>query len=211
MRGTRPQSWACLGAAPGFEEALRRTKHKNATGRVPTDAGFPEHPPCCRVRLAFPNSAAYECVSPIAPQVHRQAVELSPADNRAAWESRVGAAIVSSGGDVFDVVPATGFNMTYKNPCWFVPANLSTTAAALTASLLQEQWVGAALLALLPHHWRVEVRHNGSVPPPEPAPALSAEPQQGPALLGRGTHDSLVPGHLRTVHPFHPEVRRCTS
>jgi len=113
-----------LTLAAGFEDALRRTKHKNATGRMPFVSGFPEHPPCCKVRLAVPNSVRYACISQesAAPPARRQALALAaPQDNRAAWQLRVGHAIVSAGGDdVFETVPAAGFDPAYKNPCWRV-------------------------------------------------------------------------------------------
>ena len=46
----------------------------------------------------------------------------SAADNRAAWVQRVGREdIVAAGGDVFEAVPASGFDKGFKNPCWCVP------------------------------------------------------------------------------------------
>jgi hypothetical protein len=43
----------------------------------------------------------------------------SAADNRADWVRRLGREdIVAAGGDVFDVVPAAGFDPAFKNPCW---------------------------------------------------------------------------------------------
>lgn len=52
------------------------------------------------------------------PAAHAQPSAASPAANRAAWVARVGDDIVSAGGDVFDAVPASGFDPAFKNPCW---------------------------------------------------------------------------------------------
>lgn len=43
----------------GFEGALAETKHNNATGRVPTRAGFEVVEPCCKVEQCGGNEAEY--------------------------------------------------------------------------------------------------------------------------------------------------------
>ena len=46
---------------------------------------------------------------------------LSAAENKAAWVKRVGREdVVDAGGDVFEQVPASGFDKGFKNPCWCV-------------------------------------------------------------------------------------------
>ena len=102
----------------GFEETLRLTAHKNATGRVPTASGFPPHPPCCRVQQAEPGRGYYQCPGEGEVLPALALPSLSPVANRAAWQQRVGEDIVRAGGDVFDAVPASGFDPAFKNPCW---------------------------------------------------------------------------------------------
>jgi len=129
----------------GFEGALLRTNHKNATGLLRSASGFPPHPPCCAVILTDKQRSKYEC----APDGRRSLVDVEAekpavrpeepaavpaahapahhgnASNRAAWVARIeGAAaqhIVDAGGDVFDTVPASGFPLPeFSNPCWCV-------------------------------------------------------------------------------------------
>ena len=179
----------------GFEGALERTVHKNATGLVPFASGFPRNPPCCAVVLTDTARAVYACapgghetlpatyeyppldlshfvaryphtpmpemppLPKLTPEqaavvaanqerflptpaatlpaaqaaVAAQAVPvqavpvsggalapaLSRAENRAAWVQRVGREdVIAAGGDVFEVVPASGFDPAFKNPCW---------------------------------------------------------------------------------------------
>ena len=120
--------------------------------------------------------------TPASPQL------LSAEENRAAWVKRVGREdVVAAGGDVFEAVPASGFDKRFKNPCWCV--------ALLTIDRLpppdfaeplrpQAKRDGLVLHPVFPHHRRVQVRHHRPVPSPQQAPARGAEPQQGPAFLG---------------------------
>jgi hypothetical protein len=162
---------------PGFEGALLRTNHKNATGLVPHASGFPPGEPCCAVELTDAPRAVYVCApgghdtlpadyayppldmasfvaryphappmdappgatpaavpaAQAAPVARREAAEEAPqaaaaappleeqgaVANRAAWVRRLGREdLVAAGGDVFDAVPAAGFDPAFKNPCW---------------------------------------------------------------------------------------------
>lgn len=129
------------------------THHKNATGLLRNESGFPPHPPCCAVTLVDKERSVYAC----APDGHRSLVDgpqaevatgpqvqvqggpqLPPeqrpgnASNRAAWVARIGDAaarhIVDAGGDVFDVIPAHGFpDPGFANPCWCACCVVSTS------------------------------------------------------------------------------------
>ena len=180
----RARTVVCTSDSPGtgFERTLELTTHKNATGLVPFDSGFPVHEPCCAVVLTDTSRSAYACAPngrellpadyvypplnlsafvakyphtpmpelPPLPKLtdeqaailaenrarvneqHKAAAPalrapassspvLSPEENRAAWVKRVGREdIVAAGGDVFEAVPASGFDKRFKNPCWCV-------------------------------------------------------------------------------------------
>ena len=62
---TRLRAQARLLRDLGFEEALRQTRHKNTTGRLPSLGGFDPPPPCCRLRARKPSSPGPEfaCVA----------------------------------------------------------------------------------------------------------------------------------------------------
>ena len=133
---------------------------------------------------------------------------LSAADNRAAWVERVGREdIVAAGGDVFEAVPASGFDTRFKNPCWCVPARFLRLLSPPERLRSQAKLDGPLLHPLFPHHRRVQVRHHRHVSPPQHAPARGAQPQQGPALLGRATHLRLVPEHRRHLGSGRGKVR----
>jgi hypothetical protein len=249
---------------PGFEGALERTAHKNATGMVPFVSGFPKGEPCCAVVLTETARSVYACTpnghdtlpadfvyepldlshfvaryphTPMdgmppmakftpeqqavidkhraaASKPRREAVEVAPPDggggalpaagetyeeravaNRAAWLRRVGREdVVAAGGDVFEAVPASGFDKAFKNPCWCAGSRLRrrkccparsccrrSSAARFARSRprtrpLQAQRDEPVLHSVLPHHRRIQVRHHGHVPPAVAPPARCAHP-----------------------------------
>jgi hypothetical protein len=72
----------------GFEEALRQTKHKNTTGRMPSASGYLLPPPCCQVERAreFQDLRAFRC-KPHAPLEGGTPLPAAPPDTFA-WEER---------------------------------------------------------------------------------------------------------------------------
>jgi len=68
---TRLRAQAALLRGAGFEAALRRTRHKNTTGRSPALGGFEPPPPCCRLRARRPGAhqgAEFACVAGGSPR-----------------------------------------------------------------------------------------------------------------------------------------------
>lgn len=63
----------------------------------------------------------HKTAAPVSSGAASSAPLLSAAENKAAWVKRVGREdVVDAGGDVFEQVPASGFDKGFRNPCWCV-------------------------------------------------------------------------------------------